>query len=155
MTASRHRCPLIRGTFEAPYHRDHTNHHSRMHVPAVVVSVACSPKITKEDDMLLGRWVSVERDLNWKTGLWYLVRPSSLPLPPSSFFLAFVLPLTTHLTHHFNTTNLPLNVYHRRTRRFDAPLITDLFLLPESAAPPADVNLSHYVQAQSNFRDGV
>ncbi|KAJ9094706.1 hypothetical protein QFC21_005863 [Naganishia friedmannii] len=79
----------------------------------------CSPKSTAEEDKLLGRWVRVERDLNWKTGLWYL------------------------------------NVYYRRTRRFDAPLITDLLLLPEGAAPPYDVNLSQYVQAQGDFRDGV
>ncbi|KAJ9115838.1 hypothetical protein QFC22_004980 [Naganishia vaughanmartiniae] len=79
----------------------------------------CSPQSTKEEDMKLGRWVRVERDLNWKTGLWYL------------------------------------NVYYRRTRRFDAPLITDLLLLPEGTAPPYDVNLTQYTQAAGDFTNGV
>lgn len=46
-------------------------------------------------------------------------------------------------------------MYYRRTRRFDAPLITDLLLLQEGAAPPWDVNLTQYSQAKGDFRDGV
>ena len=33
----------------------------------------CSPPTTPEEDKLKGRWVRVERDLNVKSGLWYLV----------------------------------------------------------------------------------
>jgi hypothetical protein len=36
----------------------------------------CSPKTTPEDDKLKGKWVRVERDLNMKSGLWYLVSMS-------------------------------------------------------------------------------
>jgi hypothetical protein len=36
----------------------------------------CSPKTTGEEDKRKGKWVRVERDLNARSGLWYLV---SLP----------------------------------------------------------------------------
>lgn len=42
----------------------------------------CGPKSTPQEDKALGKWVRVERDLNWKTGLWYLVRPPhAQPIP--------------------------------------------------------------------------
>jgi len=41
----------------------------------------CSPPTTPEQDKLKGRWVRVERDLNVKSGLWYLVSSASFPLP--------------------------------------------------------------------------
>lgn len=37
----------------------------------------CSPPTTPEEDKLKGRWVRVERDLNVKSGLWYLVSLAS------------------------------------------------------------------------------
>jgi hypothetical protein len=32
----------------------------------------CWPATTPEEDATKGKWVRVERDLNWKTGIWYL-----------------------------------------------------------------------------------
>lgn len=89
------------------------------YLPAWLYPTACSPPTTRDEDARLGRWVRVERDLNLKSGLWYL------------------------------------NVYYRRTRRFDAPLITDLVWLQEGETPPGRVNLSEYSVAGGDFRNGV
>jgi hypothetical protein len=53
------------------------------------------PPSTPEEDKAKGKWVMVTKDLNLRTGIWYL------------------------------------NVYYRRTRRLDVPLITDLRVIPE------------------------
>lgn len=43
----------------------------------------CSPPTTPEEDKLKGRWVRVERDLNVKSGLWYLVSLAFFHLYPT------------------------------------------------------------------------
>ncbi|EJU03587.1 Metallo-dependent phosphatase [Dacryopinax primogenitus] len=63
----------------------------------------CNPYSSPAADASKGKWVRVERDLNWKTGLWYLVGSC--------------------------------NLYYRRTRRLNVPLITDLVLLPADICP--------------------
>lgn len=105
--------------------------------------------------MLLGRWVRVERDLNWKTGLWYLVRPFAFPSLWALKHPPFCITNSPPRVLACTCVTAAQNVYYRRTRRFDAPLITDLLLLPDSAAPPGDVNLTEYTQAEGDFRDGV
>lgn len=89
------------------------------YLPAWLYPSACTPPTTPEDDKLKGRWVRVERDLNAKSGLWYL------------------------------------NAYYRRTRRFDAPLITDVRWLEDGASPPKGLDLSEYTMASGDWRDGV
>lgn len=79
----------------------------------------CSPATTPEDDKAKGKWVRVDRDLNWKTGIWYL------------------------------------NLYYRRTRRLDVPLINDVLILPDGASPPAFVNLTEFTQAEGDLHSGV
>lgn len=52
-------------------------------LPPWIYPSMCGPKTTPQEDKTLGKWVRVERDLNWKTGLWYLVstlNPDSTPL---------------------------------------------------------------------------
>lgn len=89
------------------------------YLPAWLSPTSCKPPSTPEEDKLKGRWVRVERDLNAKTGLWYLY------------------------------------AYYRRTRRFDAPLITDVRWLEEGASPPKGLELSEYTMADGDWRDGV
>lgn len=48
-----------------------------------------------------------------------------------------------------------LNVHYRRTRRLDAPLITDILFLQDGQTPPDGINLSEYTKAQGNWNDGV
>lgn len=50
-------------------------------MPPWLYASICGPKTTPEEDKRLGKWVRVDRDLNWKTGLWYLVRPSPSSIP--------------------------------------------------------------------------
>jgi hypothetical protein len=68
---------------------------------------------------LTGHPFKVDRELNWKTGVWYL------------------------------------NIFYRRTRRFDVPLIDSILLLEDGASPPSSVDLSKYKQASGDFRSGV
>ncbi len=74
---------------------------------------------TPEEDKAKGKWVRIDRDLNMRTGIWYL------------------------------------NLYYRRTRRFDVPLINSILLLEEGSPPPAGIDLSQYHQAKGDLRSGV
>ncbi len=76
----------------------------------------------------------VEQDLNLKSGLYYLV---------GSF--------TTSL--QWRGSDCIQNLYYRRTRRLDVPLITDLLLLPKDEAPP-EAN-GDWVKVSLSIRDGV
>ncbi len=40
--------------------------------PSDIALLSCSPPTTPEEDKRKGKWVRVDRDLNWKTGIWYL-----------------------------------------------------------------------------------
>ncbi|THG93934.1 hypothetical protein EW026_g7427 [Hermanssonia centrifuga] len=62
------------------------------------VGTLCGPSTSKEQDSLKGKWVQVDRNLNFQG-------------------YSFV------------------NVYYRRTRRLDIPLITDIRILPEKETP--------------------
>ncbi|KZT52988.1 Metallo-dependent phosphatase [Calocera cornea HHB12733] len=80
----------------------------------------CNPYSSPAADATRGKWVRVETDLNWKTGLWYL------------------------------------NLYYRRTRRLDVPLITDLALLPAETFP--NVSLTGdatWHRVETDTRNGV
>ncbi|KAG8961718.1 hypothetical protein FRC03_005045, partial [Tulasnella sp. 419] len=79
----------------------------------------CNPRTTPEEDALKGKWVRVEKDLNVKTGLWYL------------------------------------NIYYRRSRRLDVPLITDILLLEESEYSQLPEPKSEWTKASGQLRDGV
>lgn len=48
--------------------------------PPWVYPKMCSPPTTPEQDKLKGKWVRVERDLNVKSGLWYLVSLYLIPM---------------------------------------------------------------------------
>jgi hypothetical protein len=47
------------------------------------------------------------------------------------------------------------NIYYRRTRRYDVPLITDIVLLDDGASPPGHINLSQYTMSKGDYRDGI
>ena len=47
------------------------------------------------------------------------------------------------------------HIYYRRTRRLDVPLITDIQLLPESAAPPTSSGSYQWTKVSRSIRDGV
>ena len=77
----------------------------------------CDPSTITEDDSIKGKWVRVGPDLNQETSMTYLVSLlSRSPRIPRSVIL-----------HQ--------NIYYRRTRRLDVPLITELKLLPEGEEP--------------------
>jgi hypothetical protein len=93
----------------------------------------CSPETTPELDKQKGKWVIVEKDLNLRSGLWYVCRSSQEAL----------------LTDRFN------NIYYRRTRRLDTPLISDIRVVPE---PPPDTLLNEllgWTKADGDLHSGV
>ncbi|KAF8517953.1 Metallo-dependent phosphatase [Hysterangium stoloniferum] len=90
---------------------------TRCMIPPQYVDV-CWPKTTPSEDANKGRWVRVERDINWKSGAWFL------------------------------------NMYYRRTRKLDVPLITDLQLLPKGGENDLPDRESWY-SAGTSIRDGV
>lgn len=77
----------------------------------------CFPDTTSEKDSIKGNWVRVPRNLNLEAGFFggYLVR---LPLPCRA-----------------SASNYMQNLYYRRTRRQDIPLITEIRLLPAGDQP--------------------
>ena len=77
----------------------------------------CYPSSTKGDDALKGKWVRVDRNLKEQLSIKDLVR--LFLCKPSA---------------HFQTPSIQ-NVYYRRTRRHDIPLVTDLRVLPEKETP--------------------
>jgi hypothetical protein len=77
------------------------------------------PPTTPEEDKLKGKWVMVTKDLNLRTGIWYL------------------------------------NVYYRRTRRLDVPLITDLRVVPEPVPDTLIGDLEGWIQAKGDLHDGI
>lgn len=48
-----------------------------------------------------------------------------------------------------------LNVYYRRTRRLDAPLITDLRVVPEPVPETLRSDLEGWTQAKGDLHDGI
>jgi hypothetical protein len=77
------------------------------------------PPTTPEEDKAKGQWVMVTKDLNLRTGLWYL------------------------------------NIYYRRTRRLDVPLITDLRVVPEPVPETLSSDLEGWTQAEGDLHDGI
>lgn len=94
----------------------------------------CAPASTSEKDAIKGKWVRVERNLNMQSGMWYLV----------SWVSSFTS--RTLLTYH-------QNVWYRRTRRQDIPLVNSLLLLPEGTSPSPASDQWHKVDL--SIRDGV
>jgi len=88
----------------------------------------CDPSSVTEDDAIKGKWVRLEPDLNQETSMTYLV---SLPSRGSR------IPRSSATVHQ--------NIYYRRTRRLDVPLITELKLLPEGEEPTSMSNAWHKV----------
>ena len=84
-------------------------------VPSVAADF-CFPSSTKEDDATKGKWVRVERNLKEQLSMKSLVRAVS-----SVTCIRLLIPLQ--------------NVYYRRTRRHDIPLITELRVLPDKETP--------------------
>jgi hypothetical protein len=94
----------------------------------------CTPSSTREDDALKGKWVRIERNLNREGGMWNLVG-----------FCAF------DMSHCISW--LSQNLYYRRTRRLDVPLIIDLRLLHSHETPsPLDPS---WHKVPRSIRDGV
>lgn len=83
-------------------------------MPAIAADM-CAPSTTKEQDAMKGKWVQVGRNLNIQ-GMSYLVR----------FRLRCLRVVISSRLQ---------NVYYRRTRRLDIPLITDIRILPEHQTP--------------------
>jgi hypothetical protein len=77
------------------------------------------PPTTPEEDKAKGQWVMVTKDLNLRTGLWYL------------------------------------NIFYRRTRRLDVPLITDLRVVPEPVPETLSSDLEGWTQAEGDLHDGI
>jgi hypothetical protein len=77
------------------------------------------PPSTPEEDKAKGKWVMVTKDLNLRTGIWYL------------------------------------NVYYRRTRRLDVPLITDLRVVPEPVPDTLASGLEGWTSAKGDLHDGI
>lgn len=77
------------------------------------------PPTTPEEDKAKGKWVMVTKDLNLRTGIWYL------------------------------------NVYYRRTRRLDVPLVTDLRVVPEPVPETLKSDLEGWTQAKGDLHDGI
>jgi hypothetical protein len=92
----------------------------------------CYPHSTAEQDAIKGKWVRVDKDLNRQSGLWHLVRYSRCTI----FFKLIFLQ----------------NIYYRRTRRLDIPLITELKLLPDGQSPPSTED---WTKTSRSIRDGV
>ena len=89
----------------------------------------CDPHTVTEDDAIKGKWVRVGPDLNQETSMTYLVSlPSRGPRIPRSSAI------------------LHQNIYYRRTRRLDVPLITEMKLLPEGEEPTPMSGAWHKVQ---------
>ncbi len=80
------------------------------------VGTLCGPSTTKEQDSLKGKWVQVDRNLNFQG-------------------YSFVVSLLPKLHSSPQITCESQNVYYRRTRRLDIPLITDIRILPEKETP--------------------
>ncbi|EIW71023.1 hypothetical protein M231_07534 [Tremella mesenterica] len=87
--------------------------------PPYLFGSYCAPETTGELDKTKGKWVIVEKDLNIRTGLWYL------------------------------------NLYYRRTRRLDVPLITDIRVAPDP--PPEDIasELEGWTKASGDLHSGI
>ncbi|KZV92417.1 Metallo-dependent phosphatase [Exidia glandulosa HHB12029] len=91
---------------------------SRCMFPPFMSSV-CAPKQRYDEEFRKGgEWVRVDRDINAKSGYWYL------------------------------------NMYYRRTRRFDVPLITNITLLPQGGEAALQDRAS-WKQVSTSVRDGV
>ncbi|KAK1921767.1 Metallo-dependent phosphatase-like protein [Papiliotrema laurentii] len=88
-------------------------------LPPYLLPAFCSPETTPELDKTKGKWVAVERDLNIRSGLWYL------------------------------------NVYYRRTRRLDVPLITGLRIVPDPVPDTLQPELNGWIQAAGDLHSGV
>ncbi|KAK4685487.1 hypothetical protein P7C73_g4662, partial [Tremellales sp. Uapishka_1] len=87
--------------------------------PPYLFGSYCAPETTPELDKTKGKWVILEKDLNLRTGLWYL------------------------------------NVYYRRTRRLDTPLIAHIRLVPDPVPDTLTSELEGYVKANGDLRSGV
>jgi len=48
-----------------------------------------------------------------------------------------------------------LNIYYRRTRRLDVPLITDLRVVPEPVPDTLALDLEGWTQAKGDLHDGI
>jgi hypothetical protein len=79
----------------------------------------CEPPSTREEDKTKGKWVMVTKDMNLRTGIWYL------------------------------------NIYYRRTRRLDVPLITDLRVVPEPVPDTLASDLEGWTMAKGDLHDGI
>jgi len=79
----------------------------------------CEPPSTPEEDKTKGKWVMVTKDMNLRTGIWYL------------------------------------NIYYRRTRRLDVPLITDLKVVPEPVPDTLTSDLEGWIMAKGDLHDGI
>ncbi|KAL4078830.1 Metallo-dependent phosphatase-like protein [Scleroderma yunnanense] len=90
---------------------------ARCMVSADMVGDLCAPATTVEKDAVKGKWVRVDRDLNFQSGLW------------------------------------SLNIYYRRTRRLDIPLVSDLLLLPPDVEPSPRTD--DWFKVKHSIRDGV
>lgn len=79
----------------------------------------CEPPSTPEEDKTKGKWVMVTKDMNLRTGIWYL------------------------------------NIYYRRTRRLDVPLITDLRVVAEPVPDTLVSDLEGWTKAKGDLHDGI
>lgn len=87
--------------------------------PPYLLPSYCEPPSTPEEDKAKGKWVMIPKDLNLRTGIWYL------------------------------------NVYYRRTRRLDVPLITDIRVVPEPIPQTLESDLEGWTQAKGDLHDGI
>src|ERR1700761_1691643 len=103
-------------------------------IPAYLTHV-CSPQTTPEEDALKGPWVRVERDLDKNDGMWFLVRLAD------TYAMACC------------DIAIPQNIYYRRSRRLDIPLINNITLLPKDIEPNTDAD--SWQKVPISIRDGV
>jgi hypothetical protein len=87
--------------------------------PPYLMPSYCEPPSTPEEDKTKGKWVMVTKDMNLRTGIWYL------------------------------------NIYYRRTRRLDVPLITDLRVVPEPVPDTLSSDLEGWTMAKGDLHDGI
>ncbi|ORY21337.1 Metallo-dependent phosphatase-like protein [Naematelia encephala] len=87
--------------------------------PPSLLPSYCAPQTTGELDKTKGKWVIVEKDLNLRSGLWYL------------------------------------NIYYRRTRRLDVPLISDIKIVDEPVPDTLKSDLEGWVKAEGDLHSGT
>jgi hypothetical protein len=97
----------------------------------------CAPSSSPSENAIKGKWVRVPRDLNFRSGMWHLVRGTRSACCMYGGGL---------------TVGVVQLLYYRRTRRRDVPLISDIQLLPSDVTPSGD---GDWVKAPRSLRDGV